>query len=213
MKKIIYIIIVLLILIISYISINYFKEDVIGKKLDKVNVKQTQSKPPNDVRNIQVINNEIFSLNENYKKSSGVNQKDYLKKFKAKAIDRKKLMLELIEKDSSLFLLNALSKEKVNQFPLEVQSYFEQEALIKGQIEVLHFDDFKNKKSTNKYFIQTEKYKLEFFSVGIPLSLVSGTEIKLKGYQLDNKFVSFTDKNNFNGVGYSLEIFFKILSH
>ncbi len=116
---------------------------------------------------------------------------------KAKAIQRKTLMIDLMKKYPNAFLQNIITPTQRQQLPVEVQQYIEQQTSISGKLEVIHVDDFKNQKNSRfEYYIKTSNQKVNFFPTGT-LAAISGSVVKVTGYQLDNNIATRTNANNF----------------
>lgn len=113
----------------------------------------------------------------------------------AKAKKRKELMLKLAKENPEEFLLNALPERISKDFSPLVRENVEKEVELKGKYTVLHFDDFKNKKQKYVYQLQqfdnknklTKTYNLNFS--GNVKNAISGSEVSIKGYSLDNELV------------------------
>ncbi|MBM3229518.1 hypothetical protein FJZ26_03740, partial [Candidatus Parvarchaeota archaeon] len=148
---------------------------------------------------ITFLNSEISSLSSSYasaQKTSSQQSSYLLTTLQAKAQQRKSLMLKLLPESPEEFIYQAISSKKL-KVPSELSPYFEQQTSLQGNIEVIHFDDFANNKGTFKYSIRTPQGKLDYFPVGQQPELRSGALVKVNGFQLENKIVSFADKSSF----------------
>lgn len=110
---------------------------------------------------------------------------------------RKILIKELMKENPRAFLATALRKNQRSSLPQDIQKDIEQETVITAKIEVLHIDDFENPENSRfEYFLQTKDIKLNFYPTE-GLYLVSGAEVKINGFQLDDVVVADVTKNNF----------------
>jgi len=115
------------------------------------------------------------------------------------AKERKDKMLQLLEEDPGLFLESTLSKKQRDEMPREVKGYLEKGVVKRGKLEVIHIDDFENKKSEEIYYIYDfdKKERFRIYSVQKLLLLISGTSVKISGIQLDNNVVLFAGGRGF----------------
>ncbi|KKR76282.1 MAG: Peptidase M11 gametolysin [Candidatus Levybacteria bacterium GW2011_GWA2_40_8] len=107
---------------------------------------------------------------------------------------RKELMLKKAEENPEEFLLNAFPARVRDGLSPEVQKYIEKESEQEGELQVLHFDNFKEKKQKTEYrlLIKDGKkikatYKLNF-AKKVP-NILTGSKVRAKGYQLDDHMV------------------------
>src|SRR3989338_7181591 len=128
-----------------------------------------------EIRDIQITNAGISA------KSSA----DTIKK-------RKELMLKLADKDPNAFLCNVLKKDRRNSLPSKLGSSIETEVSKEGVLSVIHIDDFKSGKSKFKYRLREGKQDFEFYPDS-EVPVLSGTKVKVSGYQLDNAIVAAID--------------------
>src|SRR3989338_3752568 len=114
---------------------------------------------------------------------------DSLKKVKlARAIasERKKKALDLMKSDPLLFSKKAVKKDVWKNLPPEIQKDVEEEVTLTGTLQVIHVDDFEDGgKSDFIYKLKSngKEYNL-YLSKKRPL--MSGTEIRVQGFLLDN---------------------------
>ncbi len=148
--------------------------------------------PNSRVSDLKELNADVFSLNNEYKKADEPRKKQIGAELKQFSAQRKLRMLELAENNPQEFLNNALSSDKMNEFPLEVQEEFEKESALFTYIDVLHMDNLES-----RYFIKSGKEKLELHLAGSPPLLMSGTKVKVKGYRLGNNMVAAASPNSF----------------
>ena len=128
-----------------------------------------------EIRDIQITNAGISA------KSSA----DTIKK-------RKELMLKLADKDPNAFLCNVLKKDRRNSLPSKLGSSIETEVSKEGVLSVIHIDDFKSGKSKFKYRLREGKQDFEFYPDS-EVPVLSGTKVRVSGYQLDNVVVAAVD--------------------
>ena len=138
-----------------------------------------------DQNNINIINKANNILLQNNKKSLQANDLDSIVK------ERKSIMLSLIKDNSLLFLSQAISKDKKSLLPLSIQSNIEDEITINAQIQIVIFDDFENKTEEYNYKLITNDNKYDYYPVG-DINFKSGQNVSVKGYLLDNNFISLT---------------------
>lgn len=110
------------------------------------------------------------------------------------AKSRKEIMLKIAEENPKEFLLYAFPTKVKGGLTKDAQQYIENEVDIKGELMVLHFDNFNEKKQKTEYRLLikdgnkvTADYKINFAGK-VPTSL-SGSKATLKGYRLDNELV------------------------
>src|SRR3989338_6153198 len=128
-----------------------------------------------EIRDIQITNAGISA------KSSA----DTIKK-------RKELMLKLADKDPNAFLCNVLKKDRRNSLPSKLGSSIETEVSKEGVLSVIHIDDFKSGKSKFKYRLREGKQDFEFYPDS-EVPVLSGTRVRVSGYQLDNAVIASVD--------------------
>ena len=109
---------------------------------------------------------------------------------------RKEAVQELIRSNPQIFFAIKMKKEDRAKFPLAVQANIEKEVTLEGETEVLHFDDFKNpKNSRNEYYLKTSAGKIRLYPTS-PLHFISGTKIRLTGYQVDTMLAYDSSADN-----------------
>lgn len=149
-------------------------------------------------QDINFINQSIISLSADYKKFSGEDKKEAFSVLKEQAELRKKEMLNLAQNDPAKFLSSVMPQKVVKTLPAELQSNFEKEVIVSGRLEEIIGEDFTNKTSETFYSITNKKNEsIDFFPVGEKLGLVSGEEVKVRGYQLESNLVAPISKNTF----------------
>lgn len=108
-------------------------------------------------------------------------------------------MLSLMKENPLFFLSKAISKENRALLSSSVQNNIEEEKTINARVNIFVIDDFKNNTEKYKYSLITNNAKYDYYPVG-PINFKSGDSITVKGYLLDDQFVSHTKdiikKNN-----------------
>mgnify|MGYP001609209025 FL=1 len=108
------------------------------------------------------------------------------------ALQRREAMSAEAKNSPQNFLLNSLPPAFSREVPTEIVSLVEKEIEVKGELAVLIFDNFDNKRSQTEYRLETADssgskkiYRLHF-AKGQP-DLLSGSTIKVKGVALDSE--------------------------
>jgi len=152
----------------------------------------------NIYQDIDSINQSIIFLSASYKKATGEDKKDIFTTLKKQTELRKKRMLDLVQDDPAKFFSSVMPLEIVNALPTELRSNFEKEAVVSGRLEAIMIDDFVNKIQGANYSIINEKNEeINFFPVGEVEGLISGKEVRVHGYQLENNLVAPIFNNTF----------------
>lgn len=131
---------------------------------------------------------------------------DQLNTMKGISIRRKELLLQKIKDNPQEFLDKATLADKVDTFPESVRPYIEEKIQAQGKLTVVHIDDFENKKSRYEYFLEKgsdkrdqNRYKLYF--VKNPPQVLSGSEVKVKGVELEQQVALSTGNAQPNQEG------------
>jgi len=107
---------------------------------------------------------------------------------------RKVKMLYLIEKNPRAALKLAIPKKTKTTFPAQVQKDIEEPVDLKGTLEILHEDDFENKKSKDYYYLKTPTQRFSLHTSDQHPSLLSSSKVRVIGIKLDDK-IAFTTEN------------------
>ncbi len=116
------------------------------------------------------------------------------------ATRRKAELLKLLDQDPLEFSKQAKLYDKRHLFPKELANDLEQLVMDKGKFLILHFDDFKNKKSTQEYYFESagiekikdpkekakKRFKLRLPGAQAPKAK-SGSTVQLSGISLDQQ--------------------------
>lgn len=143
-------------------------------------------------KNLLNLNSEITS------RSLAQEEKDLKIANLTSAVKQRKILVkELMKENPRAFLVTAIKRNQRSLLPVNIQKDIEQETVITAKIEVLHIDDFENPKNSRfEYTLRTKDAKLNFYPTD-ELYLVSGAEVKINGFQLDDIVVSDINKQNF----------------
>ena len=114
--------------------------------------------------------------------------------------ERKSNALSLMKKNPLAFIALAIKTEDKKKVSLAVQNYIESEETLSGKIIHIISEDENEGIDGNTYFIDTGSKLYNYYPVS-SLDIVSGTRVKIKGYTLDNNFVSNTNKASLMSVG------------
>lgn len=113
------------------------------------------------------------------------------------AKERKILMSRLAEENPAAFLSLAISAKDHKTLPLKIRKEIERKLTITTKIEIIHIDDFENHKNSRfEYFINYRGKRVNFYP-NREINIISGTKIKVKGYKIENSFVSDINSQNF----------------
>lgn len=174
------------------------------------------TKTDSSVSPISALTEQITNLSKNAKLSStGSSAPDPL--LASLVGERKKVLLELAKTNPEAFLAAMMSDAARKSVPQSLQKDVEVDATLTGTLEVYHADDFAHpEKSRYFYFLNTTgggspsgKVSLKSVIPGAPssngrielypteaVSFVSGTRIRIRGYQIENILVSRVGKTN-----------------
>lgn len=148
---------------------------------------------------VQGLTKTLLNLNsEITSRSLAQEEKDLKTANLASGVKQRKILIkELMKENPRAFLATALKKDQRAVLPQDIQKDIEQETALTAKIEVLYIDDFKNPENSRfEYFLRIGKDRLNFYPTD-ELHLISGAEVKIEGFQLDEIIVADTNKNNF----------------
>lgn len=157
----------------------------------------TNLKINQDVEDVKQLTSQLLNLNKVYKTAiltkSATDQQQELDELKNIAKQRKDALLKLIKENPQEFLDNVMPTDEKEKLPAEVQANIESEVTVQAYLEVLHIDDFENKKAEYKFFLNKGNERLEFYPV-IEMPSESGT-VQVKGYQLEDKIAALVTQD------------------
>lgn len=138
---------------------------------------------------VSSYSSELLSIGSNLLKNPSNNHAK--EQFSLIAAKRKVVLLDLIEKRTSDAFEVFLSSENKEILPNIDRSNLEEEVEIEGFIDVFHSDDFDNDKSEFYYFLNSKTNgRLSLHFAGKGPELMSGSEVRIKGFKLDDKLAA-----------------------
>ncbi len=107
---------------------------------------------------------------------------------------RAKHMELLAQKDPEAFLRNVIAGPQRAKLPSAAQESVEQKVTIKGIMEVLHEDDFKNPKNSKfRYWLRSGAKRYSFSPAGEAPPISSGSVVSVSGYKIGETVVASGD--------------------
>ena len=146
---------------------------------------------PSSEDTINTLTQELISENQKSKSLQIQNieaAQNSLAQMLVKAKNREDLLSELLKKDADSFLKHAVLASISQDFPKEVQQYLEKEESFAGELQSIHYDNFKDKKSTFNYYLNQNNEKTEIHFVNDPQKIVK-TPAEGFGVKLKSNFV------------------------
>jgi hypothetical protein len=141
---------------------------------------------------------QVLQLKNQIKKESGKTRETTINSMRQALRERREKLEKLVEKDPLTTLTLIIPRSIFSQLPQEVQGEVEKEITIEGQLETLIIDDFQNKKAEYKYTLKSGDKSLSFYPVGQQPALISGSKVKIKGFQIgENKLLAPVGSNTF----------------
>jgi len=128
-----------------------------------------------------------------------LNKSDTLEELISVASQRKTRLLQEIAEDPKTFLSNTLPSDVRAQLPKELydQGLIERDIRVEGKLDILHFDDFENKKGRTEYKIKGSEGDYNLHFTGVSPNLSSGDEISIQGMGFDLEVaVDLTNRDN-----------------
>ncbi len=98
------------------------------------------------------------------------------------------IMERIVEKNPQAVLAESLSPDERNQYPAAVKNEIEEYMTLEGKIDIVHADDFINKKSTTDYTLVSggKGYKL-YLTKEISGRLLSNSTVRVRGLRVRQK--------------------------
>jgi len=191
-NKSLYRIVVIFVFIFFVLIISY------SKSLASSNLVNNQN---NDsqflVTRINSLYNNISKINTLNKKSTSNKNQVQIQEAK----ERKELMKELMKKDPFLFNELAIKSNERATLPSIIQNDIERMSTISGEITTIYIDDFENKNNGHyEYYIDTPTMRYSFYPTS-EVPLLSGTNIKVTGYVIDDQISTNIDQNPIKKFG------------
>lgn len=161
-------------------------------QLSEFKLQETQ-----ESKKISELSTQILRLNNRMKKEAVATATTTLNDIISKAKERRKLLEKLIETDatSAFFLLMPISVS--SRLPAELQADIEKPVKLDASIEITHYDDFENKKAIYQYFLRGGNKKYQFYPVTGQPALISGSKVRIDGYQLGDKIIAAMGSDTF----------------
>lgn len=184
------IVIVLLLVVVGFSLLDIFNRNM-SKKEISASVVGEYSGSDKELQ-IKKLTDQLNDLNSNFKIASSQTKGSIRNSLIESSRQRKQLMLGLIEENPELVLKNALKQDVIDSMPDEVRENLEKRVIKEGDLEVISYDDFENKKSWEKYYLNENGKKSSLhFADSEPFGLISGTKVRLSGLQIDNKIALY----------------------
>ncbi|TSC61746.1 MAG: Peptidase M11, gametolysin, partial [Parcubacteria group bacterium Greene0416_14] len=143
---------------------------------------------------ISVLTNYLLKLNSVYTNplTSAPMQSDALSLMVSTAGTRKTEILKALQRGNTIakVYFSMIPANLRSAFPAAVQPYLEKETSVRGVLNVLHADDFERRIATYDYFLTSGGTQSIVHLLGSRPELVSGLEITLHGYVLDQYVVA-----------------------
>jgi hypothetical protein len=151
------------------------------------NVTETAKIPPSaSQQSLEQITMDALRLNENLRGETSANTST-LRQLRYAVSERGKKLVAVIANDPGLVLKVSLPDDIRERFPKELQSQLEQKVELEGELQVLHVDDFDNRKSFESYQLKTKDNQL--FNIAFAdkkPQLLTGSRVQLKGVKIAN---------------------------
>ncbi len=105
------------------------------------------------------------------------------------ALNRMDLMKTLAKKNTRIFLNLILRDNVISKLSIQTKKYIEKEVVKRGQLEVIHIDDFDNPDNSRfEYSLRTSALKYALYAP-TTLSVGGGFDVTVSGLELDNLIV------------------------
>ena len=115
-----------------------------------------------------------------------------------KLTERKGLLAVVLKEDPFTAFTLLFPPSVIVGLPTEVRGIAEEPITTEGKIEIIHQDDFQNKKSSFRYFLRTTDGKRRrFYPVGGEPALLSGSMIRIKGHRIGEDLIAPVGKDSF----------------
>jgi len=120
-----------------------------------------------------------------------------LKNKQDKSVERRKYMKDLIKKDTSKFLQNAVPNKVISKLDPKIKNNFEQETTIEGSVETIIGENIEKQVAEIETYINTDKDRLRVYSLDQKdKGIRTGTKVKVKGFKLDKDLATESIVNN-----------------
>lgn len=162
---------------------NLFKKESVGTKI-------------NDKQELEVskLNNELLQVNEEYKQ---INDEEKLNELIEISKERKEKLISLMRENPKKALEIVIDEQVRDNLPLEVQGNIEEKVEQEGTLNVMHTDDFENPENSKYfYYLVDENFNKVNIYPSENLNLISNTQVRLKGYQLENNLLTEANQEN-----------------
>ncbi len=149
---------------------------------------RAQPQQSTDIKAVRSETLKLMKLNSSFVKAKDNRKQDILNEMVAVSSSRKERMKSIIKMNPEETLKLSFPRKVRSGFPSQVQKNLEQEISAEGVLEVLIFDDFKNKKSKTEYFLRVDKKRFTLHPTKI-LGVTSGSKIKVTGMKIGDSIV------------------------
>lgn len=137
---------------------------------------------------------QALDLSSQVTTKKGEARKKAVDEARQKLIERKRGLVNLMQKDPNLAWAIIYPPTVLEKIPQELRGEVEQSIRIKAELDIIHFDDFAGGKSKFIYYLNTydkgQLQKSPFYIVGRAPEVLSGSEVEVHGYQLDDSIIA-----------------------
>lgn len=140
----------------------------------------------------------LLALVEAYRNASRVERRAALRALRAAALERRRLLIRLVERDPAGLLAVALPQATRDSLPPTVRNAVEHDDEVEGVLEVFHVDA--GTASRFLYFVNAARGRTALFSATeLPAAVTTGTHLRVRGKRIGRSLAT-------GGTGSSLDI-------
>ncbi len=157
----------------------------------------TRSKADENADHVATLTKQLLDITKTFQNTPSISTQRETRKVQmlTSAKERKKALLTEIEENPKAFLDHAFSSEQFTSLPdeLKTSGLVEQQVEQSGKLEIMHYDNFKEQKTTTAYTLQTKTpsgttSQTVIFAQNPPL-IFSGADVQVKAVSLDSFLV------------------------
>ncbi len=154
-----------------------------------VPVKEDFSKEFNQVF---IQSEQALNLSSQVTVEKGGARKRAIDETRQKLRERKEGLIDLMKKDPNLAWAIIYPPAVLQQIPEELQNEVEQPITTRGEINVIHQDDFERGRSKFFYYLNApdQPQNLPLYIAGTAPTVLSGSEVEVHGYKIDNNLLA-----------------------
>src|SRR4030042_1885267 len=137
------------------------------------------------LQKVKPLTSELLRLANDFRRAAPQAKSEVVEQLTLVAQKRNRALLNIIRNHPDVVLDVALPPKILMHLPAEVQGYLEEEVILEGEVEILHFDNFDKQTSWEDYLITTtDKKQYTLHIAGGRPNILSHYRIKIRGVKV-----------------------------